>query len=151
VRVAADFFTHAIKHTVGKAGGLCRGQIAGYLDCFIDRHRGRNVGPGQHLGYGQAEDGAVDRTKAPEIPILQGGGQQGINLGQTAERMIEEFPGKRSQFFLGEGRRGILRHGNENATHLATIKLLHGMDAGLAAVFFGHGAWRAVNARTSGV
>jgi hypothetical protein len=29
--------------------------------------------------------------------------------------------------------------------------LLHGMDAGLAAVFFGHGAWRAVNAGTSGV
>jgi len=151
VRVAADFFTHAIKHTVGKAGGLCRGQIAGYLDCFIDRHRGRNVGAGQHLGHGQTEDSAVDRTKAPEIPILQGGGQQGINLGQTAERMIEEFPGKRRQFFLGEGRRGILRHGNENATHLAAIKLLHGMDAGLAAVFFGHGAWRAVNAGTSGV
>ena len=81
MRVAADFFTHAIKHTVGKAGGLCCGQITGYLDCFIDRHRGRNVGAGQHLGHGQTEDSAVDRTKAPEIPILQRGGQQGINLG----------------------------------------------------------------------
>lgn len=151
MRVTADFFAHAVKHTIGKAGGLCRGQIAGYLDCFVDRHRRRNVGPSQHLSHGQAEDGAVDRTETPEIPILQRGGQQSIDLGQTPECMIEEFAGKRRQFFLVRGRRGTPGHGNQDAAHLATIKLLHGMDAGLAAVFFGHGAWRAVNAGTPGV
>ena len=94
----------------------------------------------KHFGHRETQDSAVDRAEAAQVPILQGRGQEAVDLREARERLRDKFLGEGRRLALDRPHRFVLlRHGGEHAAHFAGVKLLHGLDAGLAAVFLGHG------------
>jgi hypothetical protein len=88
---------YGVEDSVEEVDGLGGGVAAAYFQGFVDDDGGGGVGVAEHLGYGGADEVAVDDGHALDAPVLGVGFDESVDLGLAgggyAVEVFGEAPG----------------------------------------------------------
>ena len=127
---------YGVEDSVEEVDGLGGGIAAGYFEGLVNDDGGGGVGEAEHLGYGGADEVAVDDGHALDAPVLGVGLDEGVDLLLPGGGYAVEIFGKTSSlgvYVVDGGPEEFADFVGSLLTEVALEEHLHGEFAGLAA------------------
>src|SRR6185436_18769983 len=125
-----------VEDAVDKGAGVLGGELLGDVDRLVDRDQGRDVLSIEELVGRQAEDVAVDRRHALELPVLGDFFDLAVDLGSLLAAAVNELAGEVEHLGVaaGRGEGGIDLVEDLVAAEVQLVHQLEGQLAGLGAL-----------------